>query len=65
MVPVVVRELDTAGVAVQDVGIRRSTLDDVFFALTGHKTDDDGDSIAAKKIEPEDLEPEDVEQVRS
>jgi len=65
MVPVVVRELDTAGVAVQDVGIRRSTLDDVFFALTGHKTDDDGDTSAAKKIEPEDFEPEDVEQVRS
>jgi ABC-2 type transport system ATP-binding protein len=30
------RRLDDAGVAVQDVGLRRPTLDDVFLALTGH-----------------------------
>ncbi len=35
IVPVVVRKLDDAGVDVLDVGTRRSTLDDVFFALTG------------------------------
>jgi len=29
------RELDTAGVAVSDVGLRRPTLDEVFLALTG------------------------------
>jgi ABC-2 type transport system ATP-binding protein len=32
----VVRALDNAGVAVNDVTIRRASLDDVFFALTGH-----------------------------
>ena len=30
------RELDHAGVDVQDVGLRRPTLDDVFLTLTGH-----------------------------
>ncbi|HEY3436336.1 MAG TPA: ATP-binding cassette domain-containing protein [Actinotalea sp.] len=30
------RALDDAGVTVQDAGIRRPTLDDVFLALTGH-----------------------------
>jgi ABC-2 type transport system ATP-binding protein len=60
MVPIVVRELDAAGVGVQDVGIRRSTLDDVFFALTGRAaTDGDGDRPGAgEKVEK-------VEKVRS
>ena len=30
------RELDQAGVEIQDVGLRRPTLDDVFLSLTGH-----------------------------
>jgi ABC-2 type transport system ATP-binding protein len=30
------RDLDLAGVDVQDVGLRRPTLDDVFLTLTGH-----------------------------
>jgi ABC-type multidrug transport system ATPase subunit len=39
----VVRALDDAGIAVDDVEIRQPSLDDVFFALTGHPTDaDDG-----------------------
>jgi ABC-2 type transport system ATP-binding protein len=33
------RRLDAAGVAVQDVGLRRPTLDDVFLTLTGHPAD--------------------------
>ena len=32
-------ELDRAQVAVQDVGLRRPTLDDVFLSLTGHGTE--------------------------
>jgi hypothetical protein len=35
----VVRALDVAGVAVDDVIIHRASLDDVFFALTGHATE--------------------------
>ena len=51
VVPQVVRRLDEAGIDVDDVGVRQSTLDDVFFALTGHGADDDegvtGDEPAA------------------
>lgn len=32
----VVRDLDEAGIAIDDVGLRRPTLDDVFLTLTGH-----------------------------
>jgi ABC-2 type transport system ATP-binding protein len=38
------RELDAAGIAVGDVGLRRPTLDDVFLTLTGHRTETDGDT---------------------
>jgi len=41
------RQLDTAGVVVKDVGIRRPTLDDVFLSLTGHAAEDAGDASAA------------------
>jgi ABC-2 type transport system ATP-binding protein len=37
------RRLDLAGVEVQDVGLRRPTLDDVFLTLTGHTTEADED----------------------
>jgi ABC-2 type transport system ATP-binding protein len=40
-VPEAVRLLDTAGVAVVDVAARHSTLDDVFFALTGHAAEEE------------------------
>jgi ABC-2 type transport system ATP-binding protein len=39
------RRLDAAGVRVDDVGLRRPTLDDVFLTLTGH--------MAEAKAEPE------------
>jgi daunorubicin resistance ABC transporter ATP-binding subunit len=39
----VVRALDQAGIAVDDVEVHQPSLDDVFFALTGHPTRDDGD----------------------
>ena len=32
----VVRDLDRAGVGIEDLGLHRPTLDDVFLALTGH-----------------------------
>jgi hypothetical protein len=34
----VVRALDDAGVSVDDVEVQQPSLDDVFFALTGHPT---------------------------
>jgi ABC-2 type transport system ATP-binding protein len=36
----VVRDLDEAGIAIDDIALRRPTLDDVFLALTGHATTD-------------------------
>ncbi len=36
----VVRELDDVGVQVDDIGLHRPTLDDVFLTLTGHAVDD-------------------------
>ena len=32
----VVRDLDDAGVPIDDIALRRPTLDDVFLSLTGH-----------------------------
>jgi ABC-2 type transport system ATP-binding protein len=46
------RRLDGAGIALDDVGLRRPTLDDVFLSLTGHvaedETDDEADREAGK-----------------
>ena len=44
-----VRRLDDAGVDVDDVALRRPTLDDVFLALTGHAAEsrDDDEEVAA------------------
>jgi ABC-2 type transport system ATP-binding protein len=37
----VVRELDEAGIRIDDIGLRRPTLDEVFLSLTGHATDEE------------------------
>jgi ABC-2 type transport system ATP-binding protein len=37
----VVRALDEAGIQIDDIGLRRPTLDDVFLALTGHAAEAD------------------------
>ena len=45
-----VRRLDEAGVGVDDLALRRPTLDDVFLSLTGHAaeaTDDEEEEKAA------------------
>jgi ABC-2 type transport system ATP-binding protein len=39
-----VRQLDEAGVDVDDITLRRPTLDDVFFSLTGHAAEANGDA---------------------
>ena len=43
-----VRRLDDAGVAVDDLGLRRPTLDDVFLSLTGHAAEADNDEHEEK-----------------
>jgi ABC-2 type transport system ATP-binding protein len=36
-----VRRLDDAGIGIDDIAVRRPTLDDVFIAMTGHKAEDE------------------------
>lgn len=36
----VIRELDTRGIEIDDIGLRRPTLDDVFMSLTGHAAEE-------------------------
>jgi ABC-2 type transport system ATP-binding protein len=49
----VVRDLDEAGIKIDDIALRRPTLDDVFLSLTGHaaleaeRADDDGSGALA------------------
>jgi ABC-2 type transport system ATP-binding protein len=60
------RQLDAEGVGVQDVGVRRPTLDDVFLALTGHAAEDEtvdpGGAATAKRgrRKQADREPQEV-----
>ena len=43
----VVRDLDEAGIHIDDIALRRPTLDDVFLALTGHgSVGGDGEAAA-------------------
>ncbi|MFJ5996553.1 ATP-binding cassette domain-containing protein [Streptomyces sp. NPDC092370] len=47
----VIRELDTRGIEIDDIGLRRPTLDDVFLSLTGHAAevkDQENDKEAAQ-----------------
>ncbi|MER6181306.1 ATP-binding cassette domain-containing protein [Streptomyces sp. NPDC001652] len=48
----VIRELDVRGIEIDDIGLRRPTLDDVFLSLTGHHaeagTEENGVSSAAQ-----------------
>jgi len=50
----VVRDLDEAGIGIDDIGLRRPTLDDVFLSLTGHaaeQLDSAADDVAATESE--------------
>jgi ABC-2 type transport system ATP-binding protein len=37
----VIRELDSRGIEIDDIGLRRPTLDDVFITLTGHAAEEE------------------------
>ena len=47
------RVLDNAGIGIDDVGLRRPTLDDVFLSLTGRSADLDGEDTAGEPPPPE------------
>jgi ABC-2 type transport system ATP-binding protein len=42
-----VRRLDEAGVGIDDIAVRRPTLDDVFLSLTGHAAEHEGEEPVA------------------
>ncbi|MCC5580782.1 ATP-binding cassette domain-containing protein [Microtetraspora sp. AC03309] len=42
LVPAIVRRLDDLGVVAAELSLRKSSLDEVFLALTGHRADDGG-----------------------
>jgi len=44
----VVRDFDEAGITIDDIALRRPTLDDVFLALTGHVTDEKATAAAGE-----------------
>jgi ABC-2 type transport system ATP-binding protein len=46
-----VRELDSAGIEVDDIGFRRPTLDEVFLALTGQPISNESEGEEAKAAE--------------
>jgi ABC-2 type transport system ATP-binding protein len=46
----VVRELGEAGVDIDDIGLRRPTLDDVFLTLTGHAAEQTQDGVADEPV---------------
>jgi ABC-2 type transport system ATP-binding protein len=46
-----VRRLDDADIAIDDIAMRRPTLDDVFIALTGHAAEDEEPVEAAERPE--------------
>jgi ABC-2 type transport system ATP-binding protein len=58
-----VRRLDGAGVGIDDIAVRRPTLDDVFIALTGHAAEHengeraDGDRPAEERAAERETEP--------
>jgi len=52
----VFRELDEASISVDDIGLRRPTLDDVFLSLTGHVAEEEKDADSTHLIHAADAE---------
>jgi ABC-2 type transport system ATP-binding protein len=47
ILPAVVRDLDAVGIGIDDLAVRRPTLDDVFLTLTGHVAEGEEETTAA------------------
>jgi daunorubicin resistance ABC transporter ATP-binding subunit len=56
LVTAVVRALDDAGIAVDDVEVHHPSLDDVFFALTGHAAEQPSEARAEQSDDDADFE---------
>src|SRR5262249_32812367 len=53
LLPVIIRDLDEAGVELAEFTLRKSSLDEVFFALTGGDPARPGDAPGAERAELE------------
>jgi len=51
LLPRVVRELDDRGIELAEFTLRKASLDEVFFALTGHRADESQEVSAAREME--------------
>jgi ABC-2 type transport system ATP-binding protein len=51
------RRLDGDGIRIDDVGLRRPTLDDVFLTLTGHTAEAEAEREPESRFEPEEVRP--------
>ncbi|MDQ1038994.1 ABC-2 type transport system ATP-binding protein [Streptomyces sp. V3I8] len=51
----IIRSLDELDITIDDIGLRRPTLDDVFMALTGHVAEATGPADAGENARTEDL----------
>ncbi|MER5440245.1 ATP-binding cassette domain-containing protein [Streptomyces sp. NPDC002790] len=47
----IIRDLDARGIEIDDIGLRRPTLDDVFISLTGHVAEEPAASEAGAPVE--------------
>ncbi|MFI9152174.1 ATP-binding cassette domain-containing protein [Streptomyces sp. NPDC053367] len=52
----IIRELDVRGIEIDDIGLRRPTLDDVFLSLTGHAAATEPENETADGDSPADAE---------
>ncbi|MGI8727364.1 MAG: ATP-binding cassette domain-containing protein [Solirubrobacterales bacterium] len=50
-IPKAVRLLDDEGIAIEDISVRRPTLDDVFISVTGRAAESDGEAAAEDEEE--------------
>jgi ABC-2 type transport system ATP-binding protein len=50
-----VLRLHGAGVGIDDIALRRPTLDDVFLALTGHRAEEEPEEQAEQPEQPEEV----------
>jgi ABC-2 type transport system ATP-binding protein len=51
----VVRDFDAAGVEVDELGLHRPTLDDVFLTLTGHAAEPESSSEDERRVDEKEI----------
>jgi oleandomycin transport system ATP-binding protein len=52
LLPSIVRELDDRGIELAEFTLRKASLDEVFFALTGHRAEDEAEDVTdARELE--------------